>query len=169
MEVSGLRPDVPGGNKTKVFGMSDGDDDFITNRYRVDAQYRGATGSPPNAITWRAMFGSNDDRLEPATAVRYASVFRLDPSHWYLWRGTWSDGFRLEVLDGGLTGSVLYDQAARDNVDYAPKKQHVCYLGTPVGRSGAESASIPGAIYRNVWIGNKPRPDSLGSALWAPQ
>jgi hypothetical protein len=32
------------------------------------------------------------------------------------------------------------------------------FIGTPTGRSGAESASIPGAIYRNVWIGARPRP-----------
>jgi hypothetical protein len=47
---------------------------------------------------------------------------------------------------------------------YAPNPQYA-YLGAPVGRSGAESASIGGTIYRNVWLGNKPRPDTLGSAL----
>jgi hypothetical protein len=35
----------------------------------------------------------------------------------------------------------------------------------PVGRSGGESASIAGAIYRNVWLSDKPRPATLGSAL----
>ena len=38
-------------------------------------------------------------------------------------------------------------------------------LGAPTGRSGAESASVPGAIYRNVWIGNHPRRNITGSAL----
>jgi hypothetical protein len=110
MEVEGLRPDAPG-NKSKVFGMQEGQDDFIVNRYRVDAQYRGSGGSPPNAITWRAMFGSDDEKLEPDTAVRYASVFALVPARPYLWRGTWSNsGFRLEVLDGGLSGSALYNR-----------------------------------------------------------
>jgi len=42
---------------------------------------------------------------------------------------------------------------------------HYCYLGAPVGRSGTEAASIPGTIYRNVYIGHNPRPDTLGSAL----
>ena len=50
------------------------------------------------------------------------------------------------------------------NGTYAPSP-HYAYLGAPTGRSGVESASIPGAIYRNVWIGNKPRPASLGSAM----
>jgi hypothetical protein len=165
MEVEGLRPDAPG-NKSKVFGMQEGQDDFIVNRYRVDAQYRGSGGSPPNAITWRAMFGSDDEKLEPDTAVRYASVFALVPARPYLWRGTWSNsGFRLEVLDGGLSGSALYNQAVMDErVLYNPNP-HYAYLGTPTGRSGAESASIPGSIYRNVYLGNRPRPASLGTAL----
>jgi hypothetical protein len=47
---------------------------------------------------------------------------------------------------------------------YTPNP-HYAYLGAPVGRSGNESASIPGTIYRNVRLGNRPRPESLGSAL----
>ena len=47
---------------------------------------------------------------------------------------------------------------------YAPSP-HYAYLGAPVGRSGAESASIGGTIYRNVWLSTRPRPDTLGSAL----
>lgn len=164
MEVEGLRPNGPG-NKTKVFGMQDGTGDFITNRYRIDAQYRGSDGYPPNAIQWRAMFGSDDDKLEPDTAKRFASVFRLDPSRTYFWRGTWNNGFHLTVLDGGLSGTVLYDYGLTGSVRYAPRA-HVAYLGAPRGHDTIESASIPGAIYRNVWIGNRPRPESLGSALW---
>jgi len=38
-------------------------------------------------------------------------------------------------------------------------------LGAPTGRSGNESASIAGTIYRNVWLSSRPRPTSLGSAL----
>ncbi len=169
VEVEGLQANAPG-NKSKVFGMQEGLGDFITNRYRVDAQYRGASGSPPNAIQWRAMFGSDDEKLEPATAVRLASVFLLSPARTYFWRGTWNNtGFRLEVLDGGLAGSTMYDRAVSDDhVSYNPSP-HYAFLGTPTGRSGEESASIPGTIYRNLWIGNRPRPASLGTALQAAQ
>jgi hypothetical protein len=165
MEVEGLRPDAPG-NKTKVFGMQEGQDDFITNRYRVDVQYRGSGGVPPNAITWRAMFGSDDEKLEPDQAIRFASVFPLNPSRTYFWKANWNEsGFRLTVLDGGMRGTQLYDYGIMDErVLYNPNPHYV-YLGTPTGRSGDESASIPGTIYRNVWIGNRPRPASLGSAL----
>jgi hypothetical protein len=34
-----------------------------------------------------------------------------------------------------------------------------------VATSGIESASVPGAIYSNVWLSRNPRPASLGSAL----
>ena len=163
MEVEGLRANAPGG-KNKVFGMQEGTTDFITNHYRVDAQYRGASASPPNCIQWRAMF--DGEKLEPTTATRYASVYRLDPSRTYYWKGTWTNrGFRLQVLDGGMNGSTLYDESVtEDSVHYNPNP-HYAYLGAPVGRSGVEAASVPGAIYRNVWIGNRPRPASLGSAL----
>lgn len=165
MEVEGLQGNAPGG-KTKVFGMQEGQDDFVTNRYRVDIQYRGTGGSPPNAITWRAMFGSDSERLEPPTDVRFASTFNLNPSRAYFWKATWDHaGFRLVVLDGGMNGSSLYDYGiTNERVAYNPNP-HYAYLGAPTGRSGAESASIPGTIYRNVWLGSKPRPSSLGTAL----
>jgi hypothetical protein len=167
MDVMGLRPNAPG-DKAKVFGMQEGQTDFITNRYRVDIQYRGINGVPPNAITFRALYGDADKlsvRYEPDTATRFASVFLLDPSTVYHWRATWGSEFRVTVLTGGTGGSALYNVGMRSpNGTYAPNP-HYAYLGAPVGRSGNEAATIPGSIYRNVWLGNRPRPESLGSAL----
>ncbi len=169
VEVEGLAPNGPG-DKTKVIGMQEGQDDFVTNRYRIDVQYRGASGFPPNCIQWRAMFGSDNDRIEPDTNKRFASVFNLNPSTAYYWRAQWGgvapggSGFHLLVREGGVTGSPLYDFGLPVNATYNPST-HWAYLGAPAGRSGTESASVAGAIYRNVWIGNRPRPDSLGSAL----
>jgi hypothetical protein len=167
MDVMGLRANGPG-DKAKVFGMQEGQDDFITNRYRVDIQYRGVNGVPPNSITFRALYGSAEKlslRYEPDTATRFASVFLLDPSTVYHWKATWGSEFRVTVLNGGTSGSVLYNVGvASPNGPYAPSPQYA-YLGAPTGRSGSEAATIPGTIYRNVWLGNHPRPDSLGSAL----
>jgi hypothetical protein len=167
MDVEGLRANGPG-DKAKVFGMQEGTGDFITNRYRVDIQYRGVNGVPPNAITFRALYGSSTDtsvRYEPPTATRFASVYSLDPGTTYHWVATWGSEFRVIVQSGGLGGSALYNVGLPSPRGvYAPNPQYA-YLGAPVGRSGAEAASIPGSIYRNVWIGNHPRPDSLGSAL----
>jgi hypothetical protein len=159
MEVEGLRANAPG-DKAKVFGMQEGTGDFITNRYRVDIQYRGTTGVPPNAITFRALYGSASDlsvRYEPPTATRMASARLLDPSTAYFWKWTWGTSVRLTVQSGGQGGATIYDYGMpAPNGSYAPSPQYA-YLGAPVGRSGAESATIPGTIYRNVWIGNHAR------------
>lgn len=163
MEVEGLRANAPG-NKTKVYGMQEGQGDFITNEYRVDIQYRGAEGSPPNAIQWRAMYGDNDHRYEPSTSERRASVFLLQPDKTYFWKSTWDSEFRTTVSEVGLDLTPFYNRAKPVDATYKPSP-HYAYLGAPKGRSGIESASIPGAIYRNVWLGRQPRPASLGSAL----
>jgi hypothetical protein len=74
------------------------------------------------------------------------------------------------VKDGGASGTgingvTLYNVGVKSTKgQYLPSPWY-CYLGAPVGRSGGEAASIPGTIYRNVYIGSKPRPDTLGSAL----
>ena len=141
--------------------MQEGQGDFITNRYRVDIQYRGTSGIPPNAITFRALYGSATDlsvRYEPDTATRNASARSLDPSTTYFWKWTWGSAVHLTVQAGGVGGASIYDVSLpAPHGTYAPSPQYV-YLGTPIGRSGTESASIPGTIYRNVWIGNHPRP-----------
>ncbi len=111
MDVEGLRANGPG-DKAKVFGMQDGDDDFITNDYRIDIQYRGTAGSPPNAIQWRVIYGDADDldvRYEPDTAKRFASVFLLDPGTTYHWKFNWGPNIRLQMIQGGLGGTTLYD------------------------------------------------------------
>jgi len=171
MDVEGLAADGPG-DKAKVFGMQQGTDDFITNDYRVDVQYRGVRGFPPNAIQWRVIYGDADDldvRYEPTTAQRMASVFRLNPATTYHWKFTWGPEIRLVMREGGMTGNTLYDIGKpAPNGTYRPNP-HMAYLGAPTGRSGVESASIAGTVYRNVWLGDQPRPESLGSALWAAQ
>jgi hypothetical protein len=167
MDVEGLRANGPG-DKAKVFGMQEGQSDFVTNRYRVDIQYRGLTGVPPNAIQWRVLYGSADDlklRYEPDTAKRFASVVLLDPSTVYHWKATWGSDFHLTVQQGDAAGPAIYDYGLpTPRGTYAPNP-HYAYLGAPVGRSGTEAASIAGTIYRNVWLSNRPRPASLGSAL----
>jgi hypothetical protein len=163
MEVTGLRANNSG-DKSKVFSMASGAPDFITDPYRVDIQYRGTAGFPPNAVTYRVLYGSADDldlRYEPDTATRLNSVLNLDPNKMYFWKFTWGSGeVRLVVQEGGAkdNGRVLYNVGVRArNGSYNPTP-HIAYLGAPAGRSGVESASVPGAIFRNVWIGARSRP-----------
>lgn len=171
MDVMGLRANGPG-DKAKVFGMQQGpdDSDFITNKYRVDVQYRGVNGSPPNAIQFRVLYGSADDldvRYEPDTAKRFASVFLLNPGTKYYWKATWGSVFNLLMREGGAegTGPTLYDFGMPTPRGAYQPNPHYAYLGAPPARSGIEAASIPGSIYSNVWLGNRPRPATLGSAL----
>lgn len=163
MYVKGLRANAPG-DKSKVFGMMEGEGDYITNRYRVDVQYRGTGGFPPNSITYRVLYGDADDlsvRYEPTTDTRMSSVFNLDPNTWYYWQYTWGTTVRVAVRVGGPTGQVIYDVTRNSrNGSYNPQP-HYAFIGTPTGRSGAESASIPGTIYKNVWIGPRTRPDGF--------
>lgn len=163
VEIKGLRANAPG-DKSKVFGMMQGNpdsNDYIENPYRVDVQYRGTIGFPPNSITYRVLYGSASDldtRYEPTTEQRNSSVFNLNPDTWYYWRYTWGRTVRVTVQEGGPTGRTIYDiQRNSANGSYNPT-QHYAFIGTPIGRSGAESASIPGTIYRNVWISTRPKP-----------
>jgi hypothetical protein len=159
VEVLGLRPNAPGG-KLKVMAMSSAYPDFTTDPYRFDIQYRGNTGSPPNAITFRALYGSADDtsvRYEPDTGTRNSSVFLLDPNTPYLWKVTWGAEARVQVYRGGAGGTLIYNVGVKSSKgSYNPQPQFA-YLGAPPQRSG-EDASIPGTIYRNMWIGARPRP-----------
>ena len=68
MEVEGLRTNASG-DKSKVFGMMEGTGEYITNPYRVDIQYRGTRGFPPNAITFRALYGSAEDTRREVRAA----------------------------------------------------------------------------------------------------
>ena len=146
MDVEGLRANAPG-DKAKVFGMQEGQDDFITNRYRVDIQYRGTTGVPPNAIQWRVLYGSADDldvRYEPDTAKRFSvGVPAQSRRRPITGRRPGAPSFRLVMREGGVNGTTLCTTSAcrRRAARYAPSP-HYAYLGAPVGRSGTESASI---------------------------
>jgi len=163
MEIKGLRANASG-DKSKVFGMMQGNpgsNDYITNPYRVDVQYRGTGGSPPNSITYRVLYGSADDlsvRYEPTTDQRIISVKNLDPNTWYYWRYTWGKTVRVTVNEGGPTGRLIYDISRNSSNGAYNPQPHYAFIGTPTGRSGAESASIPGTIYRNVWISTRPKP-----------
>lgn len=160
VDVSGLRANNVG-DKIKVMSMSSDGLDFITDPYRVDIQYRGSAGFPPNAITFRCLYGSADDldlRYEPDTGTRLASVFSLDPNTVYNWKFTWGSEVRVQVRSGGANGALIYNVGVpAPNGTYRPNPWYA-YLGAPSGRSGVESASPPGAIYKNVWISSRERP-----------
>jgi hypothetical protein len=63
----------------------------------------------------------------------------------------------VQVYEGGIGGRLIYNIGVNSpRGSYNPQPQFA-YLGAPPQRSG-EDASIPGTIYRNMWIGARPRP-----------
>lgn len=173
MEVEGLAPNGPG-SKLKVFSMSDGAGDLYRSNYLLNAQYRGRNGNPDNAIAFKALLGDPFLKIEPDFGLRAAGVLALDPSRAYMWKGIWSNQFRL-IVQEVATGRSLYDlrlTLTDMGIDYRATynpSPHFAYLGANNGSFGEEDGSWPGVIYRNVWIGRRPRPQSLGSALQPPQ
>jgi hypothetical protein len=164
----------PDTGKLKIFSMLDGTYGLYGSDYLMDVQYRGLNGNPDNAISFKILFGEDDEdhKLEPDLGTRIASVRKLNAASTYHWKATWANFFHLTVLDGGVGGvggggsgvggTQIYDYGKDTIYTYAPNPQYA-YLG--VNDSASESGSWPGAIYRNVWIANKGRPASLGSAM----
>jgi hypothetical protein len=167
VEVEGLRPDGPG-QKLKIFSMSDTVGDLIASRYQLSVQYRGLNGNPDNCIAFKAVWGNDSVRLEPDFGQRAAAVMALDPAQTYYWQGSWNpSSFRLVIRSGGIAGNVIYDRtisAPAGTGPYAPNP-HFAFLGANSAVFNTETGSWPGVTYRNVWIGDKSRPTSLGSAL----
>ena len=164
VEVEGLHPDNPGG-KSRIFSMMDGGSNLYRSKFLFNVQYRGVRGNPDNAVSYKVLMGDSDLKYEPSFSERAAGVRRLNPDTAYLWTATWGSEFRLTVREGGVGGPIIYDRPHDTSGTYNPSPQTV-YLGA--NDAAQESGSYPGAIYRNLWVGNRPRPESLGSALQAP-
>ena len=160
--VEGLAPGAAG-SKFKIFSMQSGTGNLIDNSYMSNVQYRGAVdGNPDNSISFKALYGSFADnrKFEPSSSNRLVRL--LDPSKAYFWKFTWGSEVRL-VVQEGIGGATLYNYGVGTAGTYAPSP-HYAYLGANT-QGSVEEGSRPGAIIRQVWISDKPRPDTLGNAL----
>jgi hypothetical protein len=163
VELEGLRPNEPGG-KLRVFSMMDGTGNLCDSKFLFNVQYRGVPGNPDNAFSYKALFGDEDYKLEPDLGTRRTSVRLLDPARTYHWRATWGTGINVLVQEDRIGGNTIYSHGQSRGGSYNPSP-HYAYLGANNGSICAEEGSRPGVTYRNVWISNRPRPASLGSAL----
>ena len=156
--VTGIDEGSPG-DKTKVMSMQEGGGDITTNDYRVTIEKRGRAYITPGAVQFRIIMG--DSREEFHRIFDSARVpISMSDERWYFWKFTWQSPGRaaLEVREDGPRGRVLYaDSRGTGGFLYRPVP-HVIHLGAPVGRAGPIDASIPGAIYKNVWVSSRPRP-----------
>ena len=160
--VEGLAPGAPG-SKFKIFSMQSGTGNILDNPYLANVQYRGGdNGNPDNSISFKALYGSSADnrKFEPSQGNRLVRL--LDPSKAYFWKWTWGSEVRLLVQEG-IGGPTVYDYGVSTAGSYSPTP-HYAFLGASINTS-MEEGSRPGAVIRQVWISNKPRPATLGNAL----
>jgi hypothetical protein len=167
MEIKGLAPGGPIG-KPRLFSMLNGTGRLDLSKYQMNVQYRGNQGNPDNAIAFKAVWGDEDVKLEPELHERIADVRLLDPSRWYYFQATWEAlTFRLVVREDGPAGREIYNRGKTSPSGYGPyaPTPHFAYLGANEAAMGGEDGSYPNITIRNVWLGDKARPASLGSAL----
>ncbi len=138
------------GGKTKVFAMSEGLSDIVTNDRRMTVEKR---GDPEGIVAWR--FISHEDQVDTEGAEREFVAF--DPSLPYLWTATWNGFFNLRIQQGGTT---VYSKGKGYRGAYDPSP-HYAFIGSPEGRSGPDAATVPGMVVRQVWISPRPRPAGL--------
>ena len=170
LEIGGLRPNGPGA-KLKLFEMSDSTANVYNSPWLFTVQYRGLNGNPDNAISFKMRLGDPAFQLEADAIDRGKSVIALDPSRFYFFRALWNDGFRM-IIQNSVGAGTFYDLEYSSTeyfgrrIPYQPGP-HFAYLGANDEREGPENGTFPGEIVRNVFIGNRARPASLGSALRA--
>jgi hypothetical protein len=151
MLVTGMPTNTEGG-KTKVFSMSEGYGDIVTNDRRMTVEKR---GDPAGVIAWR--FITHDDVVDTIGAERVRVNFN-ENDH-YLWRATWRNNrFDVLIREGGVNGRTVYNFGKPFRGRPYDPSPHVVNIGAPVGRSGAEGASVDRMIVRQLWVSGRPRP-----------
>ncbi|HET7695845.1 MAG TPA: hypothetical protein VFK57_09075 [Vicinamibacterales bacterium] len=152
--VTGFDEGSPG-DKSKIFSMQEGGGDITTNDYRFTVEKRGRSYSIPGAVTYRIIVGGGEHAIFDGARL----AVNFSDERWYFWKATWGANFaNVEVREDSPTGRVIYNQRVNTNHSYRPSP-HMIHLGAPVGRAGPIDASIPGTIYKNVYVGPGPRPN----------
>ena len=96
--------------------------------------------------------------------VRFQSVYILDPSKVYLWRGFWTPtSFRVVVQEGGATGPVIYDHQENEHsgtTNWNPEAMFA-FLGTNNALFTGFDGTRIGMTLRNLWVASTVRPATL--------
>ena len=150
------------GDKTKIMSMQEGGgNDLTDNDYRMTVEKRGRHYETPGAVVFRIIMGDANEHAGRIFDSGRRGVGFSD-ERWYFWKFTWGNRAALEVREDGPNGRVIYaDSRGTGSFIYRPVP-HFVHLGAPVGRAGPGDASIPGAIYKNLWVSARPRPTFPG-------
>ena len=142
------------GDKSKVFAMQEGPDenDISTDDYRMTAELRGRSYSTPGQVRYRFKINDHVEDGSPGN-------LNFSSSRWYFWKFTWSPGIgRLEVREDGPSGRQIYGSSVNMAGRTYKPEPHLVHLGAPIGRASALDATLPGGIYKSVWVSSRPRP-----------
>ena len=157
-EFSIIVTDMPAntdGGKTKLFAMGEGYSDIVTNNRRMTVEKR---GDPPGIVAWR--FITHDDQVDTEGPDRQFVNFQANLT--YFWQATWRNNvFGLRIKEdavSGVNGTTIYNQSKGFAGRAYDPNPHVIYLGSPVGRSGPDGASVDHVTIRQVWVSNRARP-----------
>lgn len=145
--LSGLSTDGQGG-KTKVFGMSEGTYDIVTNAHRMTCEKRN-----DGTVAWR--FITSDQQIDTEGHERVKVDFH--ESWTYFWKATWGGAFNLSIRVDGPDGPEIYNFGKGYRGQYDPNPHYV-FAGVPIGRTGPDGGTPPGMIIRQVWVSSNPRP-----------
>jgi len=149
------------GDKTKIMSMQEGFGDLTTNDYRFTAELRGNMYPLPGAVQFRLITG--DAREEDSIFDSARIQLNFNSSRWYFWQFTWRTGRAdLVVREDGPRGRVIYNQGRGTGTHPYRPETHVIHLGAPVGRAGPQDATMPGGVYKNLWVSSRPRPVFAG-------
>ena len=144
------------GTKTKVFAMSEGDDDITTNERRFTVEKR--SGSDKGVIAWRVLARGGDADTVGAERVRVEFGDTLDPTVSYLFRATYDTFFNLTI--DRIGGGRMYEFGKEFGGGYAPNP-HKVYIGSPPPRGGPDSGTLANMIVRHLWVSSRPRPAAI--------
>ncbi len=165
VEIKGLYAGHPAGAKLKLFSMMDNSASLFSSNFLFNVQYRGDPepngGNPSNCISFKALY--NGAQTEPSRDQRFAGILDLQATTTYFVKLLFGPSITISV-QRGIGGPVLYTMTLPAGGTYNPVP-HMAFLGAKRGGLTTEEGTYPGATYRNLFVGNTPRPTSLGSAI----
>ena len=96
MVITNVATNTEGG-KTKLFAMSEGLSDLITNNRRFTVEKR---GDPEGIVAWRMI--THNDQIDTEGAEREFVSF--NPNLPYLWTAIWNGSLTVRAQEGGPAG-----------------------------------------------------------------
>lgn len=164
MIVDNLNP-LSAGDKTKLFSMAEGTGDITTNDYRFTIEKRGVIYPSPGQVRIRMITGDSGDHGRINDGGPWQPV--LDKTKTYFCKVTWGNNrITLKIQEINPTTRELGNYALNVSSGYTftyKPVPHNAWIGAPMGRAGAQDASVANMTVRGFFVGapGTVRPDKL--------